>query len=219
QRLVVSVYTHGQRSYYLVDRSRNTQELLGQSRDDAFEQALSVPQAVEFRARDGLTIPAYLVRPKAAQGARVPLVVLVHGGPWSRVTWADPDHSHDMLRAHFLANRGYAVLAVNFRGSTGYGRAFRAAAVGEIGGRMQDDLTDGARWAIEQGIADPERIGIMGYSYGGYAALMALARQPDVFACGVDVAGPTDLARLIEAFPPYWELNLKGWYSYVGDPA
>src|SRR5690606_6918874 len=125
----------------------------------------------------------------------------------------------DMLRAHFLANRGYAVLAVNFRGSTGYGRAFRAAAVGEMGGRMQDDLADAARWAIEQGIADPERIGIVGYSYGGYAALMALARQPDVFACGVDVAGPTDLARLIEAFPPYWELNLKGWYSYVGDPA
>ena len=219
QRLVVSLYTHGNRRYYLVDRTRGTQVLLGQSRDDAFEQVLSVPEAIEFRARDGLGIPAYLVRPKGVEGARVPLVVLVHGGPWSRVVWSDPDHSQDMLWAHFLANRGYAVLAINFRGSTGYGRAFRAAAVGEIGGRMQDDLVDGARWAIEQGIADPQRIAIMGYSYGGYAALMALARKPTPFACGVDVAGPTDLARMIEAFPPYWEMHLNAWYSYVGDPA
>ncbi len=219
QRLVVTVYTHANRRYYLLDRARKTQELLGETRDAGFARALGVPEAVRFQAADGLEIPAYLVRPPGARREPLPLVVLVHGGPWQRVVWSDPDHSEDLLRAQFLANRGYAVLLVNFRGSTGFGRAFMTAAVGEIGGRMQADLVDGVRWAIDAGIADPARIAIMGYSYGGYATLMALAQQPRMFACGIDIAGPTDLPALIEGFPPYWELELAQWYGYVGDPA
>jgi dipeptidyl aminopeptidase/acylaminoacyl peptidase len=220
KRLVVGVYTHADRRYYLLDRVRKTHERLGDGDQAGFGRLLAVPQAVEFQARDGLAIPAYLVRPPGVPDEqRVPLVVLVHGGPWSRVVWSDPGHSEDLLRAQFLANRGYAVLAVNFRGSTGYGRSFLTAAVGELGGRMQDDLVDGVRWAIEKGIADPARVAVMGHSYGGYASLMALAREPKLFACGVDIAGPTDLASLIEDFPPYWELELSYWYSYVGDPA
>jgi dipeptidyl aminopeptidase/acylaminoacyl peptidase len=220
KRLVIGIYTHADRRYYLLDRTQRTHELLGDQGEAGFGRPLTVPQAVEFQARDGLAIPAYLVRPPGVRdNARLPLVVLVHGGPWSRVVWSDPGHSEDLLRAHFLANRGYAVLAINFRGSTGYGRSFLTAAVGEMGGRMQDDLVDGVRWAIEKGIADPARIAVMGHSYGGYASLMALAQAPKLFACGVDIAGPTDLVRLIEDFPPYWELELSYWYHYVGDPA
>src|SRR5690606_17118450 len=211
RRAVVSLFTHATRRYYLLDRDRGTHVLLGKTRDAQFEQALTIPEAVQFRARDGMVIPGYLVRPAGTRGAQVPLVVLVHGGPWSRVVWSDPDHDGDLLRAHFLANRGYAVLAINFRGSVGYGRSFATAAVGEMGARMQSDLIDGARWAIEAGIADPARIAIMGYSYGGYAVLMALAQQPRLFACGVDIAGPTDLVGLIENFPAYWELELDHW--------
>jgi dipeptidyl aminopeptidase/acylaminoacyl peptidase len=219
QRLVVAVYTHANRRYYLLDRVQGTHELLGEMRDADFVRALAVPEAIRFEAADGLVIPAYLVRPPGTGSARLPLVVLVHGGPWQRVVWSDPDHSEDMLRAQFLANRGYAVLLVNFRGSTGFGRSFTSAAVGEMGGRMQTDLVDGVRWALDAGIADPARIAVMGYSYGGYATLMALAQQPRMFACGIDIAGPTDLPALIEGFPPYWELELAQWYGYVGDPA
>jgi dipeptidyl aminopeptidase/acylaminoacyl peptidase len=111
------------------------------------------------------------------------------------------------------------VLVINYRGSTGFGRAFTTAAVGQFGAAMQDDLIDGLRWAIEHGITDPGRVAVMGHSYGGYAALMALAQHPKAFVCGIDIAGPTDLARLIESFPSYWELELNYWYSYVGDPA
>jgi dipeptidyl aminopeptidase/acylaminoacyl peptidase len=219
QRLVVVVFTHANRRYYLVDRARKQNAVLGESRTADFRDAMVVPEAVEISARDGMQIPAYLLRPRGSAGKRLPMVVLVHGGPWQRVTWSDPDHNEDLLRAQFLANRGYAVLAVNFRGSTGYGRSFMTAAVGEFGAKMQDDLIDGVRWAIDAGVADSQRIAVMGHSYGGYATLMALAQNPHAFACGIDIAGPTDLARLIETFPSYWELELGHWYGYVGDPA
>lgn len=219
QRLVAVVYTHANRRYFLVDRHNGRHVLLGESRPADFQASMVVPEAVEFSARDGLRIPAYLLRPVGATGQRLPLVVLVHGGPWSRVSWGDADHSEDLLRAQFLANRGYAVLLVNFRGSTGYGREFMTAAVGQFGAAMQDDLMDGLQWAIDAGVADPSKVAIVGHSYGGYATLMAMAQQPTKFACGVAVAGPTDLPRLIETFPPYWELELMYWYSYVGDPA
>jgi dipeptidyl aminopeptidase/acylaminoacyl peptidase len=215
----VALYTHAVRRYYLIDRAQKRLVLLGASRDEKLERILSVPEAVEIEARDGLAIPAYLLRPAGASGKRVPLVVLVHGGPWQRVVWSDLDASEDLLRAQFLANRGYAVLVLNYRGSTGYGRAFTTAAVGEMGGKMQDDLVDGVRWAVERGIADPTRVAVFGHSYGGYASVMALAQEPQRFSCGIDIAGPTDLARLIERFPPYWELELDHWYRYVGDPA
>jgi dipeptidyl aminopeptidase/acylaminoacyl peptidase len=213
------VYTHATRRYYLLDRESKRHSLLGESRSAQFGSALVEPQPVEIEARDGLKLPGYLLRAPASSARPLPLVLLVHGGPWGRVVWSDPDHSEDLLRAQFLANRGYAVLVVNYRGSTGYGQSFTLAAVGEFGGKMQDDLFDAVRWAIARGIADPDRIAVMGYSYGGYATLMALAQQPRQFACGIDIAGPTDLAKLIETFPPYWEFGLSHWYGYVGDPA
>lgn len=219
KRLVVVVYTHANRRYYLLDRTTGRSTLLGESRSDDFQADMVVPQPIEYEASDGLRVPGYLLVPRGAEGRRLPLVLLVHGGPWARVAWSDLDHGEDLLRAQFLANRGYAVLAVNYRGSTGYGRAHMTAAVGQFGKAMQQDLFDGVRWAIDAGIADPERIAVVGYSYGGYATLMALAQQPKMFACGIGIAGPTDLARLIETFPPYWELELSYWYSYVGDPA
>jgi len=219
ERMVIVVYTHANRRYHLLDRKQRIQTVLGETRSQEFSDAMIVPEAVSIEARDGLRLPAYLLRPKAAAGKALPMVLLVHGGPWSRVQWGDLDRSEDLLRAQFIANRGYVVLAVNFRGSTGYGREFMTAAVGEFGAKMQDDLTDAMRWAVDKGVADPRRIAVMGHSYGGYATLMALATQPKSFACGVDIAGPTDLARLIETFPSYWELELSFWYGYVGDPA
>ncbi len=217
RRLVVVVFTHASRRYYLLDRETQEVALLGESRPANFGEAMAVPEPVTIPARDGLHLPAYLLRPRGTHDRPVPLVLLVHGGPWSRVAWRDPDGGEEMLRAQFLANRGYAVLIVNYRGSTGYGRAFMAAAVGQFGAAMQDDLMDALAWAIEQKVADPEKVAIMGHSYGGYATLMALAQHPRKFACGIDIAGPTDLVRLLEEFPPYWELAY--WYSYVGDPA
>lgn len=219
QRLVLTVYTHSNRRYYLVDRKTGQYALLGSSRSDAFARDMVVPEALEIKASDGLRLPAYLLRPQNSVERKLPLVLLVHGGPWQRVAWSDQDSSEDMLRAQFLANRGYAVLLVNFRGSTGFGRQHMAAAVGEFGRAMQQDLLDGVRWAVDAGIADPSRVAIMGHSYGGYASLMAVAQRSDVFACAIGIAGPTDLARLIETFPPYWELELSYWYGYVGDPA
>ena len=219
KRLVVVVYTHATRRHYLLDREHKRHTLLGESRPAQFGNALVEPEAVEIEARDGLKLPGYLLRPAGSRAKALPLVLLVHGGPWGRVAWSDPDQSEDLLRAQFFANRGYAVLVVNYRGSTGYGQSFALAAVGEFGGKMQDDLFDAVHWAIARGIADPERIAVIGHSYGGYATLMALAQQPRQFACGIDIAGPTDLVKLIESFPSYWELELSHWYSYVGDPA
>ena len=219
KRLVVVVYTHATRRYHLLDRENKRHSLLGESRPAQFGKALVEPQAVEIEARDGLKLPGYLLRPPGAGAKPLPLVLLVHGGPWARVAWSDLDDSEDLLRAQFLANRGYAVLIVNYRGSTGYGQTFKLAAVGEFGAKMQDDLVDGMQWAIDRGIADPDRIAVMGHSYGGYATLMALAQHPGQFACGIDIAGPSDLVTLIESFPPYWELQLDHWYSFVGDPA
>ena len=126
--------------------------------------------------------------------------------------------SEDALYSQFLANRGYAVLQVNFRGSAGYGQKFMAAGMGEFAGKMQEDLEDAARWAIEAGITDPARVAIMGWSYGGYAALVGLTKTPTAFACGVSLGGPTDLASLIESFPVYWSVDLSMWHDFVGDP-
>jgi dipeptidyl aminopeptidase/acylaminoacyl peptidase len=133
-------------------------------------------------------------------------------------SWVGPLNSEEPAHPQFLASRGYAVLQVNFRGSSGYGQSFQTAGIGEFAGRMQDDLLDAVRWAVDGGIADPDRVAIMGWSYGGYAALVGLAMTPDVFACGISVGGPTDLASLIESFPPYWTVDLSMWHDYVGDP-
>jgi dipeptidyl aminopeptidase/acylaminoacyl peptidase len=142
----------------------------------------------------------------------LPAILLVHGGPWARDTWGfRPD-------VQWLANRGYAVLQLNFRGSTGYGKQFLHAGDREWAGAMHHDLLDGVNWLVRQGIADPQRVGIMGGSYGGYATLVALTFTPDVFACGVDLVGPSNLLTLLETIPPYWKPLVALFHQRVGHP-
>ena len=167
---------------------------------------------VQYIARDGLTIHGYLTLPAGSDGKNLPVVINPHGGPWARDTWGFDGE------VQFLANRGLAVLQMNFRGSTGYGRAFWEAGFKQWGLAMQDDITDGVKWLIEQGIADPERIGIYGGSYGGYAVLAGLAFTPDLYACGVDYVGVSNLFTLLETIPPYWELGRQMMYEQIGHP-
>lgn len=168
---------------------------------------------VTYQARDGLTIHGYLTLPAGMTEAKnLPVVINPHGGPWVRDSWGyDPE-------VQFLANRGMAVLQMNFRGSTGYGRSFWEAGFKQWGRAMQDDITDGVRWLIDQGIADPERIAIYGASYGGYAVLAGLAFTPDLYACGVDYVGVSNIFTLLETIPPYWELGRQMLYEKIGDP-
>ena len=166
---------------------------------------------VVIRSRDGLDLVSYLTRPLGAEGPGA-LVLLVHGGPWARDSFGfNPMHQ-------WLANRGYSVLSVNFRASAGFGKAFLNAGDGEWGRRMDDDLLDGVAWAVAEGIADPARVAIFGASYGGYATLAALTRNPDVFACGIDVVGPSNLETLIRKIPPYWESMRAQLVRALGDP-
>jgi dipeptidyl aminopeptidase/acylaminoacyl peptidase len=219
KRIVVLVYTSVQQSYYLVDRSNRSYVLLADSLPQEVAASLAPMKPITIESRDGLQLHGYLTVPRGVEAKRLPMVLLVHGGPWLRTTWGNPLRSDDASYAQFLANRGYAVLQVNFRGSSGYGRRFSMAAIGEFAGKMQDDLHDALRWAVDAGIADPSRVAIMGWSYGGYAALIGLTMTPYVFACGVSLSGPTDLPSLIESFPPYWKTDLTAWHDYAGNPA
>ncbi len=178
-------------TYYLFDMANHHLEELRRVASWIKPVEMSPMKAISYRARDGLTIHGYLTLPLDSAGTNLPLVVLPHGGPWVRDTWGfDPE-------VQFLANRGYAVLQMNFRGSTGYGFAFEQAGRKEWGLRMQDDITDGVQWAIRQGIADKNRICIFGASYGGYAAMMGLVQTPELYKCGINYAGVTDLRSLL----------------------
>jgi dipeptidyl aminopeptidase/acylaminoacyl peptidase len=219
KRMIVAIGSDSQRRTYLVDREARSHVLLAELPARDLAAALAPMRPVTIPSRDGLRLHGYLTLPRGTQGKRLPMVLHVHGGPWLRTAWGDPVSSDDAGYAQFLANRGYAVLQVDFRGSTGYGRSFSMAGMEEFAGRMQEDLLDAVRWAVDGGIADPARVAIMGWSYGGYAALTGLAMTPEVFACGVSIAGPTDLASLIESFPPYWTPDLSLWHDFVGDPA
>jgi dipeptidyl aminopeptidase/acylaminoacyl peptidase len=213
ERLVtVEVFTEKGYESYLVDRRAKDRRLLGRSQLLRFADALATTEPIVLNARDGLRLHGYLTRPPgfAAPG---PMVLLVHGGHWFRDYWR-----HDPV-VQFLANRGYAVLQVNYRGSTGYGRAFRELAVGEYAGTMHDDLIDAVRWAVARGVADSTRVAIYGGSYGGYAALVGMTFTPDEFACGVDVVGISNLVSFYETVPPYWKLTaMPLFHKYVGDP-
>jgi len=219
KRLIVAVYANAKRSFYLVDRPARSHVLLANSVPDDLARALVQMRAVTIASRDGLRLHGYLTLPGGAPQKPLPMVLLVHGGPWMRTAWGDPVDSEDAAYAQFLANRGYAVLQVDYRGSVGYGRRFMSAAIGEFAGRMHEDLIDAVRWAVDGGIADADRVAIMGWSYGGYASLVGLTMTPEVFACAVSLNGPTDLASLIEAFPPYSSVDLSRWHDFVGDPA
>ena len=217
QVLTVAVGTDRGTRYYLLGGSGASPQLLGQTSIDLMAESLGEKTPVQFPARDGLPLHGYLTLPPGVATRPLPMVLLVHGGPWDRDRWSAGASSRGLQ--HFLANRGYAVLQVNYRGSSGYGRAFMEKAVGEFAGRMHDDLVDAVRWAVGEGVADPGRVAIWGASYGGYAALLGATLTPGVFACAVDVVGVSDLARLLETAPPYWELGLPWWKRFVGDPA
>ena len=169
-------------------------------------------ESIKYNSLDGLEIPAYMTKPAVEELKNLPAVVFPHGGPWARDYWGYNGY------AQFLANRGYVVLQPNFRGSTGYGKAFLNAAINEWGEKMQDDLTAGAQFLIEEGIADPEKIAIMGGSYGGYAALAGLTFTPDVYAAGISIVGPSNLFTLLETIPPYWESARVMFHKRMGDP-
>lgn len=180
----------------------------------AVEKRLSPMEPISFKSSDELTIPGYLTLPTSAPVKKnLPCVILVHGGPKG-----PRDHWGYNGTVQFLADRGYAVLQPNFRASGGYGKSFLNAGDKQWGKLMQDDITWGAKYLIEQGIADPKRIAIMGGSYGGYATLAGLAFTPEVYACGVDIVGPSNLFTLLESIPPYWEAGRKWLYEMTGDP-
>ena len=175
-------------------------------------QHLANMKPIRYKSSDGLEIPAYLVLPNGTSGKNLPLLVVPHGGPWSR------DSFGYNAMAQFFANRGYAVLLPNFRSSTGYGEEFLNAGNNEWGQKMQDDLTWGVKHLVSQGIADPERVGILGGSYGGYAALAGVAFTPDVYEAAVSIVGPSNLLTLLDSIPPYWAAGRKMFYERMGDP-
>ncbi|MGH9656208.1 MAG: alpha/beta fold hydrolase [Bryobacteraceae bacterium] len=181
-------------------------------REQIPREALAACKSIRYRSSDGLEIPAYLTLPKGEEAKNLPLVVFAHGGPWARDSWG----YH--VFAQFFANRGYAVLQPNFRGSTGYGKKFLNAGNGEWGRKMQDDITWGVKHLAAQGIADPKRVAIVGGSYGGYAALAGVAFTPDVYAAAVSIVGPSSLITLLESIPPYWEAERKIMYARIADP-
>lgn len=192
----------------LYDAKNKERTLLSAGAWDAYRESISPPAPVEYKARDGLTVNGYLTLPAGAPAKNLPAVVLVHGGPWLR------DYGTLGTTAQFLANRGYAVLQVNYRGSNGYGRAHLRAGIGELGGKMQDDVDDGVKWLIAQGIADPAKIALMGGSYGGFATFVGMTRTPTQFAAGVANVGITDLPAFIDLVPEYWDRSR--WNRYLG---
>jgi dipeptidyl aminopeptidase/acylaminoacyl peptidase len=176
------------------------------------ESRLAEMRPIRYSTRDGLTVRGYLTLPPGSEPEGLPLVVNPHGGPWARDSWGfNPE-------VQFLANRGFAVLQTNFRGSTGFGRRFWEAGFREWGLSMQDDVTDGVRWAVSEGYADPKRVAIYGGSYGGYATLAGLTKDPDLYACGISYVGVSNLFTWIAAIPPYWKIYLEMLHEMVGHP-
>jgi dipeptidyl aminopeptidase/acylaminoacyl peptidase len=197
---------------YLFDRATRKLTLQYKIREKLPREALSPMKAIHYPSSDGLEIPAYLTLPKGLPAKNLPTIVFPHGGPWYRDSWG-----YDGI-AQFFANRGYAVLMPNFRGSTGYGKKFLNAGNGEWGRKMQDDITWGMKYLVAEGISDPKRLGIAGGSYGGYATLAGVAFTPDEYAAAVDIVGPSNLITLLEAIPPYWEAGRKIMYARMADP-
>ena len=197
---------------YLFDRGTHKLTLQYKVREKLPREALAPMKAIAYKSSDGLEIPAYLTLPKGVPAKGLPTIVVPHGGPWYRDTWGyNPT-------AQFLANRGYAVLMPNFRGSAGYGKKFLNAGNGEWGGKMQDDITWGMKYLVAEGVADPKRLGILGGSYGGYATLAGVAFTPGLYRAAVDIVGPSNLISLLETIPPYWEAGRKIMYARMADP-
>ncbi|HKV93054.1 MAG TPA: alpha/beta fold hydrolase [Candidatus Angelobacter sp.] len=197
---------------YLFDRKTHKLTLQFKSREKLPREDLASMKPVKYKSSDGLEIPAYLTLPKGVPARNLPALIIPHGGPWARDLWGYNPW------AQFFANRGYAVLMPNFRGSTGYGKKFIDAGNQEWGKKMQDDITWGVKYLEAEGIADPKRVGIFGGSYGGYATLAGVTFTPDIYAAAIDYAGPSNLITLLESIPPYWESIRKQFYERMGDP-
>jgi dipeptidyl aminopeptidase/acylaminoacyl peptidase len=199
-------------SYYRYDRDTKAATFLFDHRPVLRQFTLAKMEPFSFTSRDGLTIHGYVTFPPGVERRNLPTVLNVHGGPWGRDAWGfDPE-------VQAFANRGYLCVQVNFRGSTGYGKKFLNAGNREWGARMHDDLVDAVHYVVAQGWADRQRIAIFGGSYGGYAALVGATFTPDVFACAVDIVGPSNLKTLIETVPPYWQPIIALFHTRVGHP-
>jgi len=207
-------------AFWLYDRGAKSFKKLFTARPNLEGAPLSPMYPIEIKARDGLTLPSYLSLPRGSDANNdgkpdkaLPMVLYVHGGPWARDSYGY-NSTHQ-----WLANRGYAVLSVNYRGSEGFGKGFIEKATHEFAGKMHDDLIDSVDWAIANGVTTKDKVAIMGGSYGGYATLVGLTFTPEKFACGVDIVGPSSLVTLIESFPAYWQPFMEvTWYKRVGDP-
>ncbi|HVN30528.1 MAG TPA: S9 family peptidase [Thermoanaerobaculaceae bacterium] len=198
-------------AYYAYSREAKKAELLFVNRPKLAGFTLAKMEPVIIKSRDGLELVSYLTLPVGVATKNLPLVLNVHGGPWGRDSWGYDGE------AQWLANRGYACLQVNFRASTGFGKKFLNEGNLQWGAKMQDDLTDAVKWAIGKGIADPKKICIYGGSYGGYATLAGLVFTPDLYTCGVDIVGPSNLATLLASIPPYWGPAKKEFTLRMGD--
>lgn len=199
KRWTVAFFTdNGPTYFYLYDHADRKASLLFSNRPALERFQLARTKPISLRTRDGMTIYGYLTLPEGIEAHNLPTVMLVHGGPWSRDEWGFNSEVQQ------LANRGYAVLQVNFRGSSGYGKAYMNSGNREWAGKMQTDLLDAKQWVVEKGFTDPSRVAIMGASYGGYAALVGLAFTPSEFACGIDLCGPSNLVTLLKSIPPWW---------------
>jgi len=219
QWIVAFTRDDGPVSYARYDRTTGVTRALFSTRPELAEAPLTKMHPEILQSRDGLSLVSYLSLPREADpegtgrpSAPLPMVLVVHGGPWARDAFGyNPYHQ-------WLANRGYAALSVNFRGSLGFGKGFVGAGDHEWGGRMHDDLLDAVTWAVDEGIARPDAVAILGGSYGGYATLVGLTFTPEVFACGVDIVGPSNLSTLLETIPPYWKPMFETMARRVGDP-
>ncbi len=210
--LVAFTNDSGPIPYFAYDRASKTGRFLFENRPELSRYQLASMEPFSFTARDGLTVHGYATSPPGAERSGLPAVLNVHGGPWTRDTWGfNPE-------TQWLANRGYLCVQVNYRGSTGYGKAFVNAGDREWGGKMHDDLVDAVAFITGQGWADPARVAIYGGSYGGYAALVGAAFTPGLFCCAVDIVGPSNLKTLIETIPPYWAPMIAQFHRRLGDP-
>ncbi|MEP7238121.1 MAG: S9 family peptidase [Ferruginibacter sp.] len=198
--------------YYFYDKKTGDTKFLADAFPWLKEENMATMKPVEYKSRDGLTIHGYLTLPKGYEAKNLPVVINPHGGPWARDDWGFNNE------AQMFANRGYAVLQMNFRGSTGYGKEFWLKSQKQWGKTMQDDITDGVQWLIKEGIADPKRVAIYGGSYGGYATLAGVAFTPDLYACAVDYVGVANMFTFMKTIPPYWEPYKAMFYEMVGDP-
>ncbi len=209
------VRTYSDRSlgaYYIYDKNTDELELISEVSPWMNESQMAAMKPIKYTSRDGKTIHGYLTLPVGVDAKNLPMVVNPHGGPWARDHWGfNPE-------IQFLANRGYAVLQMNFRGSTGYGREFWECSFKKWGQEMQDDITDAVHWAIAEGYADKDRVAIYGGSYGGYATLAGLAFTPDLYKCGVDYVGVSNMFTFMNSLPPYWEPYRQMLYEMAGDP-